>query len=307
MDIDQYVATARKKYDDLAGIYGPQGRVGGPAVTDPLVPKLPKAYSNVVGKVNAAPSQGDLYALIYGDPGYQTAKAGADLSLSNAAAQRRAALRQLVLNYGGMGGLQDPYGDVDQATLDAASNNPYSQLKQLSRNYDQSVEAFKRQLAARGALQSGDLGYGIGQLDYGRGQSEYDLGQQMLSGAQGAVNTYKGTESGYYNTLAQAIRDAAASVAQWWTPSSAADSGEASDIGSLGGDNNPYASHTPVQLGTVTVPDPNGGPGTVDIPHFYEGDLPQIQYDGAPWYRDPNTGELYQLQGGAGSFKAKLA
>jgi hypothetical protein len=90
-------------------------------------------------------------------------------------------------------------------------------------SYEQGVEAFKRSLAARDALQSGDLPTGLGQLDYGKGQSEYDLAQQFGSGARGAVNDYAGVEGDQYRQYAQAINDAASRVAQWWTPSTEAD------------------------------------------------------------------------------------
>ena len=70
-------------------------------------------------------------------------------------------------------GFKDTYGDIDQATLDAAKNNQYSTLAQLQRNYQQSVEAFKRALAARGALQSGDYNHGSDQLATGYSQQPF--------------------------------------------------------------------------------------------------------------------------------------
>src|SRR5436309_3275659 len=82
------------------------GRVGS-TPTPTVTPTVPKATTSAVSKVNAAPNLNDLYAAIYGDPGYQSAKAGADLGLSSAAAARRAALRQLVLQYGGFSGVND--------------------------------------------------------------------------------------------------------------------------------------------------------------------------------------------------------
>jgi hypothetical protein len=284
------------------------------ARTDPLAaapaatPTAP-GVSRAVGNVNAAPSQDDLYAAIYGDPGYQAAKAGADRSLASAAAARRAALRQLVLSYGGIGGLTDTYGDIDQATLDAAAANPYSDIARAKGSYNTGVEAFRRSLAARGALQSGDLGYGQGRLDYQRGQAEYDLANQFSTGAGNAVNAYAGAEGDYYSRLAQAIRDAAQTVAQWWTPRD----GNYDEAGQLNTDlgtslptEPPPGTQVAGTIGGTSVYRYPSVPGA-DTPGFvygasgqpilehppFDSSAPAISNPDVVWYRDPNTGELY--------------
>ena len=196
--------------------YGDKPRAGATPTT-PTIPDLPKSsVPTIAGATD--PGSGDIYSAILGDPGFQSFKSGSDFALSSAAAQRRAALRALIMQYGGIGGLSDRYGDIDQATLAAARNNPYSQEAQAQRTYAQGVEAFKRSLAARGALQSGDLGYGLDQLDYNKGQSEYDLAQQFGSQAQGYVNDYAGIEASQLQQLAGAITDAEGRVKDWWTP-----------------------------------------------------------------------------------------
>jgi hypothetical protein len=89
-------------------------------------------------------------------------------------------------------GSADQYGDIDAQTLQLAGQNQYSDQAQLSRNYAQGVEAFKRQLAGRGALQSGDLQYGLDNADYARGQQSYDLGNQFGASARQAIGNFQG-------------------------------------------------------------------------------------------------------------------
>jgi hypothetical protein len=84
----------------------------------------------------------------------------------------------------------DKYGDLDQATLALAKANQFSQSAQLQHNYDQGVEALKKQLAAPNALHSGDLGYGLDQAEYRRGASAYDLGRQYGDAATNILNQY---------------------------------------------------------------------------------------------------------------------
>jgi hypothetical protein len=71
-----------------------------------------------------------------------------------------------------------------------AGSNPLSESARIERDYGQSQENYKRGLAARGALQSGDLGYGLGELDYQHSADLYNMGNDFLSAAQGAVNDY---------------------------------------------------------------------------------------------------------------------
>jgi hypothetical protein len=152
------------------------------------------------------------YSLIFSDPSYMTAKSSLDMGLANASSARRSAIRALVTQYGDLGNVKDQYGDqygdLDQATLDAAKGNEYSDLAKLQRSYEQGQESFKRSLAARGALSSGDLGYGLGQLDWQQGQSRYDLGTAEANSANQILGGYGSAEANYYQQLAAAMMQA---------------------------------------------------------------------------------------------------
>jgi hypothetical protein len=161
----------------------------------------------------------DYGGLISNDPAYLAAKSATEQAQANAAAQRKQQLRQALIQYGGLpSGFTDQYGDLDQATLDAASQNQNSTLAQLAKNYSQSGEQFRRSLAARGALQSGDLNYGQDQLDQGYAQQRYDAANQFGNSANSVLGQYMGVLSGNAQSLAGAIGQAEGNVSSQYQP-----------------------------------------------------------------------------------------
>lgn len=173
------------------GVFG--GAASGTPVS-PVVPPTPTFTPNPTVPIGGfTPNYGDL---IGSDPSYVAGMAAGQTDVAQAAAARRAALQKLTIQYGGMPqGIVDRYGDIDAGTLELAQKNQYSDTQRLQRSYTEGIEAFKRALAARGALQSGETGYGLQQADLARGEREYDLGLQFSNAAQGAVNDYAGVES----------------------------------------------------------------------------------------------------------------
>jgi hypothetical protein len=130
-------------------------------------------------------------SLIQGDPNYLNYLVNSKANLGDAASSRKAALEALVLQYGGLpSGISDSYGDLSAADLANAAANPFSDEAGIQRNYDQSQRAMLRSLAARGALESGDLGYNAGQLDTSRGTNEYNAGAKFASDYNTAIGSY---------------------------------------------------------------------------------------------------------------------
>jgi hypothetical protein len=155
----------------------------------------------------------DWTKLLQGNSGYMGWELNAGQRADQAAAARKAALQSLAVRYGGLpAGFKDVYGDLTPDIQDVAKANPLSESARIERDYGQSQENYKRGLAARGALQSGDLGYGLGELDYQHSADLYNMGNDFLSAAQGAVNDYSGALSGLSQEQIDAIRQAAASV-----------------------------------------------------------------------------------------------
>jgi hypothetical protein len=109
-------------------------------------------------------------------------------------------------------GWADTYGDIDQATKDAAAGNQFSTNATIQNNYQQSVEQFKRALAARGMLQSGDLNYGQDQLNRGEGQQQYDAGNAYMGQYNQALNNYTGVLGQNAQNLGAAVSTAEGNV-----------------------------------------------------------------------------------------------
>lgn len=149
----------------------------------------------------------DYTGLIQDDQGYQAAQSAAAAAQQQADASRRAAVRDEYIKYGGNlpAGWTDTYGDIDQATKEAAASNQYSTIAGLKDNYSKSVSAFQKALAARGMLQSGDLSYGQDQLDRGLGQSEYDAANNFLGQTAGNYGTYAGVLGQNANNITNAL------------------------------------------------------------------------------------------------------
>jgi hypothetical protein len=142
------------------------------------------------------PTTPDYRSLIASDPGLLSFRGSAAEKRAQAAAARKAALQSLAIRHGGLGGgFKDVYGDIDETTQGLAQANQFSDTRRLQQSYDEGVTQFQRGLAARGALQSGDLGYGMEQAERARGTAEYDLGQEFLGAAQGLLGNYTDVES----------------------------------------------------------------------------------------------------------------
>lgn len=213
-----YVPPTLPGEHGTSGGYDPYGTgsvapgSGTPSAGQPA-PTNPDPGPNDITVGGSPGSTPDYNAAIQADPGYAAAQSANQQAQANAQAQRQAALRSAVVQYGGLpSGWKDAYGDIDQATLDAATGNQYSTLANLRRSYDQSVSQFRRALAARGALQSGDLNYGQDQLDTGYGQSQYDAANQFGNAATGQLNAYAGVLDQNQARMAQAIQAAAANA-----------------------------------------------------------------------------------------------
>lgn len=180
--------------------------------TVPTPPPAPKAPSTI----SFGGYTPDYGSLIKNDPAYLAASDAASASGGAAAAQRRAALRRAYIQYGGNlpAGFSDQYGDIDQATMDAAKANQNSALSQLAQNHEQGLMQFKRALAARGALQSGDLNYGQDQIDRGYGQQQYDAANQFLDQANGVYGQYAGVMGQNASNISGAIQGAESNLLQ---------------------------------------------------------------------------------------------
>lgn len=139
----------------------------------------------------------DYLALLQSDPQYQAWKAsaaGRNISFAN---QRAAIIRQLIVQYGGIPqAWADAFGDIRPEDIAAAQGNQFSTEQQIQHEYEKNVRQMRRQLAARGMLQSGELNFGQGEQDYARGQAENTAFTDFLGKVGGAVGDYTGQVAG---------------------------------------------------------------------------------------------------------------
>lgn len=155
----------------------------------------------------------DYGGLIQNDPTYVAAQSAAQQAQAAAAAQRSAAVKSAIIQYGGLPtGFTDTYGDADQATLDNAKQNQFSTLANLAKTYAQNQQTLRAQLAARGALQSGDLNYGEDQNQQAYGQQQYDAGNAFGGQYTNALNAYSGVLGTNAQNLVGAIQGAESNV-----------------------------------------------------------------------------------------------
>lgn len=177
--------------------------VGASSVSDPAQIQVAPGYTP------------DYSSLLQSSPVLSAAKSAADANQQSADAARRSAVQGSYVQYGGdlPAGWTDKYGDIDQATQDAAKNNQFSTIANLQQNYAKSVDQFKKALAARGMLQSGELNYGQNQLDQGLGQQRYDAGNAFLRDVGGDYSTYAGVLGQNARDLASAVGSAQTSLA----------------------------------------------------------------------------------------------
>lgn len=263
----------------------PTPTASAPAPTPPPV--------SPAGSVQTAPGYTPDYgSLISNDPAYLSAQAAAQNAQAQAAAKRKQQLQQAIIQYGGLpAGFTDQYGDIDQATLDQAGQNQYSVLGTLAKNYSQNEEQFKRSLAARGALQSGDLNYGEDQLTNAYGQQRYDAANAVGSQANQSLDAYMGVLSGNAANLSSAIQGAEGNVYSnpAYRPT------EASSANYDAGNSSAYGQPIYVDS-TGNLYDMNGNPFTPPAPSA--SPAPGGAYGGPGSFYDAGFGSGYVPAGG---------
>jgi len=170
--------------------------------------------ANTMDLPNWQPTQAWYQTQVTNEPGYQAWQTGADAARVTAGVNRKAAIRALAAQYGGLpAGYTDVYGDLDPATLAIDKANPNSQLNQLAASYAMQQQQLQTGLAARGALHSGDLVYGQDQLagQYATNLSDAAnafLGAPGQGGLQGAVADYTTAYNDAYSGQSDAINNA---------------------------------------------------------------------------------------------------
>lgn len=246
-------------------------------IPKPQRPRPPAAPASTLVTPGYTP---DYNTLIKSNPAFLAFLNNRQQVGASSAAKRQAAMRSLAIQYGGLpAGLSDQYGDLDPATLALAKNNQFSTLSGLQRDYTKNILDTKRALAARGALHSGELGYGLGQADLARGQAEYNAAQQAMGTAGQSVNDYLAAVQGANANLPDLVNQILGNVRQAYpaTPGGQAHlvSGWQNRYGHPvyeGPDGTLYALDASGKPTPFTpAPQPAAAQGGLQDPHQYDG------------------------------------
>ncbi len=197
------------------------------------------------GGGGAPPSSADLFQMAIKSPWYQQALAGTEAAGAADSAARRAAIQQVLVQFGQVpGGFADKYGDIDDTTRNLATQNTSSGISAVARLKQALADTQRtggRQLAAKGLRRSGARGYQMRRNQLGYDQSYSDAVNSLLGGVNKTYGDFAQGEFARSQSLAQALQAAIGNMSSWYTPRSG---------GSSGGRPPPYSGSQPAAAPT---------------------------------------------------------
>lgn len=173
-----------------AQLIAARSRAKAPAVAAPKAAAAASSPAPVIGGP-------DYQKQLLGEGQYQAEAAGLTAQDQANAAQRQAAVRSMLVQYGAVpSGVSDPYGDLQDPHLAAlAASNPYSAQALATKQYQGNVANMIGNRVARGVIGSGgttaqnrELGFQYGQQNYNNLNTLLgNIGQQNQGYAQNAL------------------------------------------------------------------------------------------------------------------------
>ena len=175
-------------------------------------PNLPHA-------VNYTP---DYQALLQNDPGYMALKQTLSAQGTTNQAARNAAINQALIQYGAVPDLAKAssvlgiptdqlQGIIDPATAGLAAQNSKAGLSttaRLQQQEDQAMLGLRNNLAARGALSSGDDAYRTNLQNQAYTQAQNDALNSLLGALTGDQQSYVSADQGIQNQLSNGLQTA---------------------------------------------------------------------------------------------------
>jgi hypothetical protein len=139
------------------------------------------------------------------NPGVVLAGMNRDQTLGNANALLRQGRSQALINYGDPGLARSLGVAVDPNTAAAAQANQFSTTANLAHQNQIAGRNLLNNLAGRGLIHSGELGYQQGEQARSYGQASYNDAQNLLASLnqqlQGYTSTTQGAQNAYLNAL----------------------------------------------------------------------------------------------------------
>lgn len=178
-----------------------------------------RAASGAANGGAAAVTQPDDQALreqlIQGDPTYIRTAAQARDKVDAASRNRANLIKQAIVKFGYVPPQwQSGYGDIDQATLTAAGENPFSTQRTLETNLANSRIDLRSLLGARGMYSSGALTGGMNQIGFANDQAQNEATQNLLGSLHGYEGDYANTVEDWGWKTEEAAAAAAANAAK---------------------------------------------------------------------------------------------
>jgi hypothetical protein len=161
----------------------------------------------------------DYQALIAGDPTRMAAIGQIAASGAEAGRQKMNAIRQAIVRFGAMPNAPGvPTGDIDEATLTAAQQNPLSTMRQLGETRERGRADLAAELASRGILQSGALTGGEQMVQTGYERGVGGATNQLLEALQGYEGAHAAAKRELELAQLQAEEAAAARIMGTYEP-----------------------------------------------------------------------------------------
>jgi len=186
----------------------------------PTVPGIGTTSANTVFPATATQpaSTPDYAGLIASDPAYQQLQQSLNAAGVSNAAQRAAATQRALIQFGlvpdltklGLPGdaqnflSQDVTPDVSALAQQNTANGLSTEAR-LQQAHQQNVLKLQNQLAARGALSSGEANYQLGNEQTGYAQAQQDALSQLLDAISGYQNSYLQGQQTAASQLAQGL------------------------------------------------------------------------------------------------------
>ena len=171
------------------------------------------------GTINYTP---DYQTLLQNDPGFMALKQNLSAQGIQDSAQRKQAINQALIQYGALPDFgkaaaalgisaNDLQGMIDPATAGLAAANTKAGLSttaRLQQQEDQAMLGLRNNLAARGALSSGDDAYRTNLQNQSYEQAQSDALNSLLGALGGYQQNYVTAQQGEQNQLSGGLTDA---------------------------------------------------------------------------------------------------
>ena len=188
---------------------------GNPIISPPSSTPAPPTNPAPKAPTITLPGQ-DWHNLLFGDAGYISGHAGIEAQKAAALANLQGMARAALVRLGYVPpGLQDKYGVIDQATIDAANQNPNSVKNQLERLYQQNITTRSNQDEARGIFhEAGAQQQAVANEGVAAGARTQDAIDSFLQAIQGYNTNYASSLGQAQTQEGQLINDVGTKLSQ---------------------------------------------------------------------------------------------